>query len=110
MRNYRDYKATDFGVAELSWLWGVNRDILTPPGLDEQWLVSLAHTDEDMATPGQRLRRAGQGAARLSDKGTGGPEPGQAPADGPIASTSTMTRLRWLGASATRAWRSPGAR
>ncbi len=49
VRNYRDYKATDFGVAELSWLWGVNRNLLTPPGLDEQWLVSLAHTDEDMA-------------------------------------------------------------
>lgn len=48
VRNYRDYKATDFGVAELSWLWGVNRGVLTPPGLDEQWLVSLAHTDEDM--------------------------------------------------------------
>ena len=48
VRNYRDYKATDFGVAELSWLWGVNRNILTPPGLDEQWLVSLAHTNEDM--------------------------------------------------------------
>ncbi len=50
VRNYRDYKATDFGVAELSWLWGVNRGILTPPGLDEQWLVSLAHTDADMNT------------------------------------------------------------
>ena len=50
VRNYRDYKATDFGVAELSWLWGVNRGVLTPPGLDEQWLVSLAHTDEDMGT------------------------------------------------------------
>jgi glutamate-1-semialdehyde 2,1-aminomutase len=49
VRNYRDYKATDFGVAELSWLWGVNRQVLTPPGLDEQWLVSLAHTDDDMA-------------------------------------------------------------
>lgn len=49
VRNYREYKATDFGIAELSWLWGVNRGILTPPGLDEQWLVSLAHTDEDMA-------------------------------------------------------------
>ncbi len=49
VRNYRDYKATNFGMAELSWLWGVNRNILTPPGLDEQWLVSLAHTDEDMA-------------------------------------------------------------
>ncbi len=49
VRNYRDYKATDFQLAELSWLWGVNRRVLTPPGLDEQWLVSLAHTDEDMA-------------------------------------------------------------
>ena len=49
VRNYRDYKVTDFRMAELSWLWGVNRNILTPPGLDEQWLVSLAHTDEDMA-------------------------------------------------------------
>ena len=49
VRNYRDYKATDFGLAELSWLWGVNRGVLTPPGLDEQWLVSLAHTDGDMA-------------------------------------------------------------
>ena len=48
MRNYRDYKRTDFGAAELRWLWGVNRGILTPPGLDEQWLVSLAHTCDDM--------------------------------------------------------------
>jgi glutamate-1-semialdehyde 2,1-aminomutase len=48
VRNYRDYKRTDFGAAELSWLWGVNRGILTPPGLDEQWLVSLAHTRDDM--------------------------------------------------------------
>ena len=48
VRNYRDYKRTDFTAAELSWLWGVNRGILTPPGLDEQWLVSLAHTADDM--------------------------------------------------------------
>jgi len=48
VRNYRDYKRTDFGAAELSRLWGVNRGILTPPGLDEQWLVSLAHTSDDM--------------------------------------------------------------
>lgn len=43
VRNYRDYKATDFKVAELAWLWSLNRGIVTPPGLDEQWLVSLAH-------------------------------------------------------------------
>jgi glutamate-1-semialdehyde 2,1-aminomutase len=48
VRNYRDYKRTDFDTAELSWLWGVNRGILTPPGLDEQWLVSVAHTQDDM--------------------------------------------------------------
>ncbi len=48
VRNYRDYKATDFRIAELSWLWGVNRGILTPPGLDEQWLVSLAHQQAEM--------------------------------------------------------------
>jgi glutamate-1-semialdehyde 2,1-aminomutase len=48
VRTYRDYKRTDFETAELSWLWGVNRGILTPPGLDEQWLVSLAHTSDDM--------------------------------------------------------------
>ncbi len=48
VRTYRDYKRTDFGAAELSWLWGVNRGVLTPPGLDEQWLVSLAHTGADM--------------------------------------------------------------
>jgi glutamate-1-semialdehyde 2,1-aminomutase len=43
VHNYRDYKATDFQVAELSWLWSLNRGIITPPGLDEQWLISLAH-------------------------------------------------------------------
>lgn len=48
IRNYRDYKRTSFDIAELSWLWGVNRGVLTPPGLDEQWLVSVAHTEQDM--------------------------------------------------------------
>jgi glutamate-1-semialdehyde 2,1-aminomutase len=43
VRNYRDYKATDFGVAEAHWLFALNRGIITPPGLDEQWLISLAH-------------------------------------------------------------------
>ena len=48
IRNYRDFKETDFEVAELSWLWGINRGIITPPGLDEQWLVSLVTTQRDM--------------------------------------------------------------
>ena len=48
VRNYRDYKATDFEIAELSWLWSLNRGIITPPGLDEQWLISLAHTQTEI--------------------------------------------------------------
>ena len=43
VRNYRDYKAADFGIAEAHWLFALNRGIITPPGLDEQWLISLAH-------------------------------------------------------------------
>ena len=48
VRNYRDYKEIDFELAELNWLWNINRNIITPPGLDEQWLVSILHTDQDM--------------------------------------------------------------
>jgi glutamate-1-semialdehyde 2,1-aminomutase len=48
VRNYRDYKATDFNVAELSFLWSLNHGIMTPPGLDEQWLISLAHGQDEI--------------------------------------------------------------
>jgi glutamate-1-semialdehyde 2,1-aminomutase len=48
VRNYRDYKATDFDLAFASWIWGINRGILLPPGLDEQWLVSVQHADADV--------------------------------------------------------------
>jgi glutamate-1-semialdehyde 2,1-aminomutase len=48
VRNYRDYKATDADLAFASWIWGINRGVLLPPGLDEQWLVSVQHTDDDV--------------------------------------------------------------
>lgn len=47
IRNYRDYKATDFDVAFAQWIHGVNRGILLPPGLDEQWLISVMHSEEE---------------------------------------------------------------
>lgn len=46
IRNYRGYKATDFDIAFAQWIHGVNRGILLPPGLDEQWLISVMHTDD----------------------------------------------------------------
>ena len=48
VRNYRDYKSTDFQIAELSFIWSLNHGIMTPPGLDEQWLISLAHGQEEI--------------------------------------------------------------
>ena len=48
VRNYRDYLETDFDLAFAQWIWGVNRGVLFPPGLDEQWLLSVVHTDEDL--------------------------------------------------------------
>ncbi len=49
VENYRDYKNTDFDLAYALWIWGINRGILLPPGLDEQWLVSIMHTEQDLA-------------------------------------------------------------
>jgi glutamate-1-semialdehyde 2,1-aminomutase len=47
IRNYRDYKATDFDLAFAQWIHGINRGVLLPPGLDEQWLISILHTERD---------------------------------------------------------------
>jgi glutamate-1-semialdehyde 2,1-aminomutase len=47
VRNYRDYKATDFTLAYAHWLHGLNRRALLPPGLDEQWLISVMHDEAD---------------------------------------------------------------
>ena len=49
VRNYRDYAATDFDLAFAQWIWGVNRGLLLPPGLDEQWLMSVVHSEADLA-------------------------------------------------------------
>jgi glutamate-1-semialdehyde 2,1-aminomutase len=57
VRNYRDFKSCDFTVAELQWLYTLNAGIVTPAGLDEQWLVSLAHQEDDMLLLVETFRR-----------------------------------------------------
>ncbi len=47
VRNYRDYKATDFDLAFAQWLHHINRGLMLPPGLDDQWLCSIMHTESD---------------------------------------------------------------
>lgn len=48
VRNYRDYKATDFDLALYHWLFMANRGIFLPPGLDDQWTMSVQHTEADL--------------------------------------------------------------
>lgn len=48
VHNYRDYKETDFDLAFAQWIHGINRGVLLPPGLDEQWLISVMHTDTEV--------------------------------------------------------------
>ena len=48
VKNYRDYKESDFDIAYANWIYGINRGILLPPGLDEQWLISALHTQDDL--------------------------------------------------------------
>jgi glutamate-1-semialdehyde 2,1-aminomutase len=45
VRNYRDYRSGHLELAFAQWIHGINRGILLPPGLDEQWLVSVMHDD-----------------------------------------------------------------
>ena len=57
VRNYRDYKATDFDLAFAQWIHGINRGVLLPPGLDEQWLISVMHTDAEADALRRGVRR-----------------------------------------------------
>ena len=34
-------------LAFAQWIHGINRGIMLPPGLDEQWLISVMHDDAD---------------------------------------------------------------
>ena len=45
VRNYRDYRSGLIDLAFSQWIHGINRGILLPPGLDEQWLVSVMHDE-----------------------------------------------------------------
>jgi glutamate-1-semialdehyde 2,1-aminomutase len=47
-RNYRAWWEIDMDVSYAYWLYLANRGILFPPGFDDQWTVSIQHTQEDI--------------------------------------------------------------
>jgi glutamate-1-semialdehyde 2,1-aminomutase len=45
--DYETFKASqDVAVTELAWLWNMNRGIYMTPGREEEWTLSVTHTDE----------------------------------------------------------------
>jgi glutamate-1-semialdehyde 2,1-aminomutase len=49
MRNYRDFLETRPELFEASYPWMVNRGIFMTPGDEEQWTVSVQHSEADIA-------------------------------------------------------------
>jgi glutamate-1-semialdehyde 2,1-aminomutase len=46
---YRDYATkVDEELSTLSWLYHMNHAIFMTPGVDEQWTLSVAHSDDDV--------------------------------------------------------------
>jgi len=47
LREYRDYlMKVDDDLSTLAWLYHMNHGIFMTPGVEEEWTLSLAHTDE----------------------------------------------------------------
>jgi glutamate-1-semialdehyde 2,1-aminomutase len=47
--DYETFKAQqDAAVAELAWLYNMNRGIFMTPGREEEWTLSVTHTDESV--------------------------------------------------------------
>jgi glutamate-1-semialdehyde 2,1-aminomutase len=46
--SYRDFIGLDSELWEASFFYFVNRGILLPPGPDDQWTLSVAHTDAEI--------------------------------------------------------------
>jgi glutamate-1-semialdehyde 2,1-aminomutase len=49
LHEYRDYATkVDEELSVLAWLYHVNHGIFMTPGVDEQWTLSVAHTEEQL--------------------------------------------------------------
>ena len=47
--DYESYKANqDAELCDLAWLWNLNREIFMTPGREEEWTLSVTHTDDDV--------------------------------------------------------------
>ena len=48
LENYRDFQEINDEMFEAFWYWVVNRGIYQTPGKEEQWTISVQHSEEDI--------------------------------------------------------------
>lgn len=48
LESYRDFHTIDDSLFEASWYWLVNRGIFQTPGKEEQWTISVQHSEADI--------------------------------------------------------------
>jgi glutamate-1-semialdehyde 2,1-aminomutase len=48
LRNYRDFLECNLDLFAASWPWLLNRGIFMTPGDEEQWTISVQHSEEDV--------------------------------------------------------------
>jgi glutamate-1-semialdehyde 2,1-aminomutase len=48
IEHYRDFQEIDDSLFEAYWYWVVNRGIYQTPGKEEQWTISVQHTEDDI--------------------------------------------------------------
>ena len=65
---YRDYATkVDEELSTLAWLYHMNHGIFMTPGVDEQWTLCVAHSDDEL----QRYVDAYRGVCARRDRGVG---------------------------------------
>jgi glutamate-1-semialdehyde 2,1-aminomutase len=48
LERYRDFQEIDDSVFEAYWYWVINRGIYQTPGKEEQWTISVQHSEDDI--------------------------------------------------------------
>lgn len=48
LERYRDYQEVDDSLFDAFWYWMVNRGVYATPGKEEQWTISVQHSEADI--------------------------------------------------------------
>nr|MDQ3879355.1 aspartate aminotransferase family protein [Actinomycetota bacterium] len=48
LERYRDFQSVDDSLFDAYWYWVVNRGVYMTPGKEEQWTISVQHTEADI--------------------------------------------------------------